>query len=252
MEIQISKDAFYSNSAMSLGMRPVELHGISKKSKSIRITSESAGGEARYLDANSWLPQAAEHYNISPNLNDYIIVPSPSCITEMPNTNGDSFSKQELLRFKPEHGCLAYRTFVGKPMHIEHDNKDYRKAVGVILDCYLRPLRKFHGNHGIMYKLNAIDRNRNPKLAEAILKREVNTFSMGAWYKSYTCSICGRRVGQNFGSVCNHTRIKKPTYLSVDGALVYRKCEDVTGFENSVVLSPAFVAAIGDQILMPE
>lgn len=252
MEIQISKDSCFSASTVSLGLRPTELHDISKKSKNLRLSSSAAGGESRFLDVNAWLPAAAEYYNISSNLNDYIIVPSPSCITEMPNTNGDSFSKRELLRFKPEHGCMAYRTFVGKPMHIEHDNKDYTKAVGVILDCYMRPLKRFGGKHGVMIKLNAIDRNRNPRLAEAILKREVNTYSMGAWYKSYTCSICGKRVGPSHGSFCNHTRIKKPTYMTVDGKLSYRMCEDVTGFENSVVLSPAFVAAIGDSILQPE
>lgn len=252
MEINISKDACLSASSMSLGLNPVEMHGVSKKAKSVRISESVAGGESRYLDANIWLPRAAEHYNISPDLNDYIIVPSPSCITEMPNTNGDSFSKKELLSFKPQHGCLAYRTFVGKPMHIEHDNKDYTKAVGVILDCYLRPLKGFKGNHGLVVKLNAIDRNRNPRLAEAILKKEVNTYSMGAWYKSYRCSICEQQVGPNHGRPCNHTRIKKPTYMTIDGKLAYRKCEDITGFENSVVLSPAFVAAIGDNILEPE
>ena len=251
MEIQISKSACMSASSLSLGLKPVEMHGASK-SKSMRISSSAAGGESRILDANAWLPRAAEHYNISPNLSDYIIVPSPSCITELPNTNGDSFSKKELLEFKPEHGCLAYRTFVGKPMHVEHDNKDYSKAVGVILDCYLRPLRGFRGNHGVMIKLNAIDRNRNPRLAKAILDREVNTYSMGAWYKSYTCSICSRRVGPNHGSFCNHTKIKMPTHQMIDGKLAYRHCEDITGFENSVVLSPAFVAAIGDHILKPE
>lgn len=223
------------------GMRPVELHGIGNK-KSVELKSTITGGQTRNLDT-VWLSKAAEHYQISPDLNDYILVPVPVCITDVPNTNGDCASLKQLTSFLPEFGCLSYKTWCGKPLHVEHDNKDIRKARGVILDSYLMPLVGFKGNHAKMIHLAALDRKNYPQLAKAYLDEEVNTFSMGMWYKSYRCSICGAHVGKGHGAFCPHTRPGRPTHQMPDGRLAYRECEYLQGFELSCVEDPAFVSA---------
>lgn len=231
------------STSFSLGQSPVELHKVvSPKSGRISLTGEQAGGEARVLDANIWLPKAAKHYRISEDIRDYIIVPVPSIITSIPNTNGDSASLAQLTEFNTEYGQMTYQTWIGKPTFVEHDNKDILKARGVILDTYLRPLPRYP-KYAKLVKLMAFDRTKDAQLVANILARKVSTYSMGMYYSSYTCPICGARVGKGIGAPCIHTRPGRPTYQQPDGRLAYRMCENLIGFETSVVLDPAYIVA---------
>lgn len=231
------------STSFSLGLAPVELHKVANpKSATIELSAEQAGGDARALDANIWLPKCAEHYRISADIRDYIIVPVPSIITSIPNTNGDSASFAQLTRFNPEFGQMAYRTWVGKPTHVEHDNKDITKAKGVILDTYMRPLPRYP-KYAKLVKLMAFDRTKDAVLVNNILSGKVSTYSMGMYYSSYTCPICSAHVGKGIGAPCIHTRPGRPTYQQADGRLAYRMCENLIGFETSVVLDPAYIVA---------
>lgn len=236
--------------SFNIGQKPTELHGISNKSKDVRL-GKSIIGEERTIDANLWLPRAAEHYHISPRLSDYILVPVPSLISELPNTNGDSVTKEELLRFHPDVGMLAYQTWRGKPTHIEHANKDITKAKGVIFDVFLRKLPGYMGGHVKVIKLLGFDRTKDPVLAQAIIDRKINTYSLGMYFKSYECSLCGNEVSQNGGHTCQHTRPRRKTYKVADGRLVYRRCKSILGFETSAVADPAYSVANSDIVLNP-
>lgn len=237
--------------SFSLGSVPTELKGVSNKRTDVRLGKQVTGDVERTIDANLWLPRAAEHYHISPRLSDYILVPVPSVISELPNTNGDSVTKEELLRFLPDFGQLAYKTWVGKPTHVEHQNKDITKARGVIFDVFLRQLPQFAGGHVKVIKLLGFDRTKDPLLCQGILDRKINTYSLGMYFKSYECSICGAEVGQNFGRQCSHTRPRRKTYRMIDGSLAYRRCKNIVGFETSVVADPAYSVANSDIILDP-
>lgn len=131
----------------------------------------------------------------------------------------------------------------------EHQNKDITKAKGIILDVFLRPMARYTGNHVKVIKLLAFDRTKDEILCKNILDRKVNTYSLGMWFKSYTCTICNNRVGQNFGTMCVHTKPRKPIYQQLDGKLCYRQCENIIGFETSVVQDPAYVIANSDHIM---
>lgn len=244
-------DNFMKSISFSIGSPPAELHGISNKRKDVRLGKNITGDSERTIDANLWLPRAAEHYQISPNLSDYILVPVPSVISELPNTNGDSVTKDELMRFHPDFGQLAYRTWIGKPTHVEHANKDITKAKGVIFDVFLRKLPQFAGGHVKVIKLLGFDRTKDPVLCQAILDRKINTYSLGMYFKMYQCSICGNIVGQNHGSQCMHTRPRRKTYKLADGRLAYRRCMSIVGFETSVVADPAYSVANSDIIMNP-
>lgn len=233
--------------SFSLGMAPTEMHRVSQTKQGIELDAQQAGGDARILDANIWLKQAAPHYRISEDIRDYIIVALPSIITSVPNTNGDSASFKELTAFNPEFGQMAYRTWVGKPTHVEHDNKDITKAKGVIFDTYLRPLPR-NKKFAKLVKLMGFDRTKDSYLVSKLLSGEINTYSMGMYYSSYTCPVCGARVGKGIGAPCIHTRPRRPTYQLPDGRLAYRMCEGLVGFETSVVLDPAYVVAQSDVI----
>lgn len=231
----------------------------------VNLTASMAGGESRTLEANIWLSKAAEVYNLSKDIRDYILVPVPAIITSIPNTNGDSVSLKELTTFNAEQGALSYKTWVGKPMYVEHQHKP-QWIRGVILDTYIRPLPKFP-KHFKLVMLAALDRTRDPQLIQRVIDRELNTYSMGMYYSSYICSVCGNRAGKGIGRPCAHTKPQKPTYRLPDGRLCYRICQDITGFELSLLVNlgkrsgvdgyregfgdPSYVSAIGDHLIDP-
>jgi hypothetical protein len=222
--------------------RGIDLHKLSKNNMAITAKPDMVGGcEGVVLDVNAWLPAAAKVYNTSPDIRDYVMVPTPALITDLPNTNGDSASLTELLQFKPKLGMQAYKTYKGKPTFREHDNQDHTKARGIILDAYLKPLRGFRNNHAKLILLLAYDRTRDPEICNRILSNECNTHSVGFYYTSYTCSYCGHTTHQDTMLTCSHTRLGRKPYLK-DGQIVYRWCHDSTGFECSQVENPAYVS----------
>jgi hypothetical protein len=232
--------------SVSFGLPPV----LSGAEESKAITDKAT---AKYYesDCNYWLPAAAKVYNISPRLQDYVLIPVPALITELPNTNGDSVSAAELVKFDHRYGCLAFKTFKGKPLFIEHDHNDHTRAKGVILDSYLTPLKRFKGNHYKLSLLLAFDTTRDPVLTTSILNGESNAYSVGYFFRGYVCSYCGKRSEYaSNGKIltCAHTKPEKAPYIR-DGKLVYRKCYTITGFECSSVVDPAFISAIGPSVL---
>lgn len=249
-----------------VGESVTPLYGIQKNSDgSVNVSASVAGGESRTLEANIWLPRAAEEYNLSKDINDYILVPVPSMITDIPNTNGDSVTLKDLTKFNTEQGQLAYKTWTGKPMYVEHQHKP-EWIRGVILDTYIRPIAGFP-KHYKLVKLAALDRTRDPRLIQRVIDRELNTYSMGMYFTSYTCSVCGHKAGKGIGNPCVHTKPRKPTYRMADGRLCYRICHDITGFELSLLVNlgkrsgqagyregfgdPSYVSAIGDHLMDP-
>lgn len=248
MEDSIKSASFDVSDKGLVGFGAIDLHreNVSRTAKSIRVDPARLGLNqgAFNLDVNIWLPKAAEQYNTSKDIRDYIIAPVPVNITELPNTNGDAFSLAEWLTFNPDQGRLAYQTFIGKPTFIEHNNKDYRQAMGMIFDSNLAPLKNFHGNHARLMLLLAFDRTRCPERCDRILSGELNTYSKGTTYRAYKCSICGQLVTPKMRNFCSHTAFNRPTYLDGrTGKLAYRDCKMLTGFECSSVDDPAFACA---------
>lgn len=250
-------DPFFSKSFfMANDLKPIELHTIAKKGDNdIYIGADRSGtGSAEHIsECNTWLPYAAGPYQLSNDIRDYILIPAPAIFSDLPNTNGDSLSLKEMTRFDPTMGMQMYKTFRGKPCHQEHDNKDITRAKGVILDSFLRPITTMgNGKYWKMIHLYAFDRTKDPILAQAILNGDSNAYSIGFYYTSYTCSICGTRVGKGINATpCAHTFMGKPTYKLPNGRLVYRKCENGVGFESSAVSNPAFVCNLSDIVYDP-
>lgn len=249
-------DADRASLGVRTNIKPLDMHSLSasRKSKSVRLSSSATGlGDDIYLDANVWLPAAAEQYNISKDLRDYVLAPVVVNVSGLPNTNGDSFSLKEWLTFNVNQKALAYQTFKGAPCHKEHQNKNHRVALGVILDAVLKPLEGFRGNHAKLLLLHAFDRNRDPDRARRIMSGELNTYSIGVWYSAYTCSVCGARFTNASRAPCAHTQRQRPVYRQPNGKLVYRHCHNLTGFESSSVEDPAFVcaASLHDQVMVP-
>jgi hypothetical protein len=245
-----------TSTAFTIGNNPIEMFKHKDAASQHEIIQKAVGvphAEAMgsNIDANLWLPFAAKKYMLSTDIRDYVLVPVPILFTDLPNTNGDSVSAPELLDFDPELGMQAFKTFKGKPTFYEHANKDITKAKGVILDVFLRPLRNFGG--GRYYKLIellAFDRTKDPLLVNSILSGENNAYSLGFYFKSYKCSICGKLFGEGgLANPCEHTQPRRPTYRRDDGRLAYRQCRTIRGFETSVVESPAYIPAISPHVM---
>jgi hypothetical protein len=103
----------------------VDLHALKKGDESrLKRSLQTAGAlddmKGFYVDAKGWLPFAAEQYQTSSDISDYIAVPVCIMPSEYPNKNGVGFPLKELSAFNTDTGTLAYKTWRGKPTHQEH------------------------------------------------------------------------------------------------------------------------------------
>lgn len=197
------------------------------------------------MDFGQWLPYCSPHYHISPDPKDFVLVPVIIMPSDLPNRNGVAFPLSELVKFNPELGVQAFKTWKGKPTHLDHKNEDITKAYGVIVDSSLRKLVGF--NEGRLWKVLAFlafDRSKHADLCQRILEGDINSYSMGAWIAQYDCSYCGEQVGK-----CDHLHKNKPGEMyQKDHKLVFRNCVGIEGFETSAVETPAYISAISDEV----
>lgn len=199
------------------------------------------------VDWASWLPFAAKQYNISPDVKDYVVVPIPTIITDLPNRNGVGFPLKELITFRPNLGMQSYKTWKGKPTFQEHCNEDHTQAKGVILDTHLRVMDGL-GTWRLL-KLLAFDRTRDANLVKNIMDKTYNSYSMGAYVDGYTCSICHKPFG-----TCSHipTGLKTGDVIFLSQGidkLLFKNVVAPEGFETSSVKTPAFISAVNDNVM---
>jgi hypothetical protein len=211
--------------------------------------------QASQIDT-SWLPFAAKTYHISPNLEDYVVKHMPICPADLPNRNGIGFPLEELTKYQPPPVARqVYRAWTGCPVHLEHDNEDHTKALGVIFDTSLRMV-KTHGNgkHWMVHGLVGVDKNKYPEIAQKLLNNELNTGSMGAMADYFTCSVCGHRCGENQFMNCPHiTSTQQVNWKLVDHMgekkLAYLNAHNLSPIEYSVVADPAWASCLNDDVL---
>lgn len=204
----------------------------------------------------SWLPFAAKTYCISPNLDDYVIANIPICPSDIPNRNGIAFPLSELIAYQPPPMArLTYKAWTGCPVHLEHDNQDHRKAIGVIFDTSLRVMKGYgEGKHYVVYGLIGIDKNKDPKTAEKFRVGAMNTGSMGALADYFTCSICGHKSTKNSMTNCAHIRsIEDINWKIIDHEgvkkIAYLNAHVLAPIEYSCVEDPAWATCLTDTVL---
>lgn len=205
------------------------------------------------VNAPKWLPFASKVYHTSANVEDYFTVPTIIMPSDLPNRNGTAFPRSELIKFDPEIGNHAYMGWVGKPVYIEHDNMDYTKAIGSIVDV---TMRKIDGASGDLWKviaLMAIDRTKNSKIANDILTGRRRNYSMGAMVKSYQCSVCGAVGNIKQGMRDKYEALpcgKNHAYFDRQGKfralpLTQSGEEKTIGFLNAIGVKPFEVSSVG-------
>ena len=180
-------------------------------------------------------------------------------ISSRVNKNNDGWPAQELQK--------AWRTFIGKPIFIDHHNSDPKRARGVIVDAALHveddktsALDPYYATAPANHKpptwielLLEVDAKKFPRLAKAIVSGEIDSVSMGANVEMSKCSHCGNEA-YSPEQFCKHIISKGAyfDYTSSDGVKTskrsYEDCHNVGFFEISFVFDPADETALVSDI----
>ncbi len=206
------------------------------------------------LDWATWLPFAAKTYHISPDPSDYIIKPMLLMPSDIPNRNGIGFPIGELVKFlPPPMNRQVYRSWIGTPIHVEHDNQDCTKAIGVVIDTALRQIKGYGDDkHWKVMGLLAIDKTKDPILADKVLSGKIDTGSMGCLADHFTCSVCGAPATKNQFTNCSHvTSTDNVNWNPVDHLgkrhIAYLNAHELSPIEFSIVEEPAWAMALSDE-----
>jgi len=238
-----TKDRYYDE--------PVIIEGhtldVNTSGGRLRVASseleKTANCACGFLDI-SWLPLAAEAYHTSANISDYVLVDVPIVVAEYPNRNMDAFNYDQLTTFRPIIGRAAYQTFIGKPVHMDHDNSDPTRAKGIIFDATLVPFR------GVWHTkiLKGFDRSKDSRLANLVQKKDRIGHSMGALVERTECSLPWCRFHSDGRITCDHIRNGAGKGTIERGHLVYESMLDYYFVESSSVEDPAYPIALSDRI----
>jgi len=156
-------------------------------------------------------------------------------ISSRTNDNFDEFPAEEIK--------AAYRTFIGKPVFVNHHNANHRRARGVIIDAALHEDVNPDGTPDTWAEvLMEVDAIRFPRLAEAIVQGHIERTSMGTDVAYSICSACGNKAASPL-EYCQHIprmkgkRIYRTTASGAkEGVLVREICYGLGFFENSLLV----------------
>jgi hypothetical protein len=184
----------------------------------------------------SWLPAAAQTYEISPNINDYLIIDVAAVTVDIPNRNLQAFPYEEISYFDSSYGKMVYQTFTGKPSCKDHkneveDNPDLAK--GVIFAAVLQYVPEFD-IHKIRL-LQGYDRTKDQTLVRDIYEKKRKYYSMGSLVSNFVCPVCGEIESQVTPCTC-FKQGKGSKYMD---NLIYQLCLGTVFIENSSVTEPA-------------
>jgi hypothetical protein len=186
----------------------------------------TAGGISRLAH------RVAFHYDPRPG---YLYVRS-RMISSRTNDNHDTFPAGEIEK--------GYTTFLGKPVFVNHNNANHRRARGVIVAVALHRDRTRDGSPDTWVEgLMEVDAVRFPKLAKAILEGRVNRTSMGVDVDWSTCSACGNKATSP-AEYCKHLPAMKGRKIrqrnaktgKVEERLIHEICAGLSFFENSLLV----------------
>lgn len=160
------------------------------------------------------------------------------------NQNFDAWPSEELKK--------SYRTFLGKPVFINHNNDDPSRARGkVIAARYVEA-----GDDKYVEVIQEIDAARFPKLAKEIREGGLDSVSMGVEAGLTICSYCDNRATDE-PEFCDHVKYHKGDRLprkntktgKVEDVLIYENCYKLGFFELSMVFDPADETAVVSRVI---
>jgi hypothetical protein len=162
-------------------------------------------------------------------------------ISSRVNANYDGWPKEDLEQ--------SWRTFIGRPTFVEHQNFDTKKTRGVILDAKFHKDRLGSQDDWWIELLIEVDASTYPKLAKAIIEGDLNAVSMGCDVDLTRCSVCGNEA-HDVSEYCAHIPNQKG--MIIGGVLCYEHCIKPSFFEISFVFDPADESALISDFYMED
>lgn len=165
----------------------------------------------------------------------YIYVRSRA-ISSRTNDNYDDFPAEEIEK--------SYRTFIGKPVFVNHHNDDHRRARGVCIDAALHRDTNPNGTPDTWVEvLMEVDARRFPVLAREIGKGNIARTSMGTNVEYSICTACGNKAYSPV-EYCQHIprmkgmkiRRAKASGGGQEEVLIAERCYGLGFFENSLLV----------------
>ena len=215
---------------------------VQREASSIKNADVSKSGLNQLLA--SYRSKTAEAV-VAPNFEfkEGMLYTQVRAISNRINQNYDAWPSEELKK--------AYKTFIGKPVFVNHANEDPTLARGrVIAARYLEA-----GDDHYIEVVQEIDAQRFPKLAREIREGGLDSVSMGVEAGRTFCSYCNKEA-VNEPDFCDHVLFHKGEKLTREGAngpeevLVYESCRDLHFFELSYVFDPADETAVVSKVLV--
>lgn len=218
-----------------------------RQAQLVDAKSNYAEGIPRRIDLQAALNMVADTYAISQDPSDYIFAVARAVTAEVdtpnPNENGDSFTRDELLRFDHRLASRVYQTFVLKPNQVNHRAENPKTARGFVLDA---TYNQTNPSDQYVECLLAIDAKKDPTYAKGIQKGAIDAFSMGCVAEFTLCSICGNKATSKW-EFCRHISSNK--MKKFEGKLAYEICGGVCFEELSAVDQPADPKALMQEVL---
>ena len=161
------------------------------------------------------------------------------------NQNYDGWPSEELKK--------SYKTFIGKPVFVNHENHDPTKARGVVVASrYVES-----GMDKYIEVVQEVDAQRFPKLAHEIKTGGLDSVSMGAEAGFTICSYCHNKA-TDLHDMCSHVQLQKGKTLSrldrktgrKEDVLVFESCHKISFFELSYVFEPADETAVASKVVV--
>jgi hypothetical protein len=188
--------------------------------------------EAMELPRNGLIRNAARH-NFEFEPKQGMIYVRSRMISSRVNDNWDGFPADEITK--------GWQTFLGKPVFISHHNENHYRARGVIVDAALHHHKNSDGSPDTWVEgLQEVDALTFPKLAQRILRREIERTSMGVDVDHSVCSACGNKATDTF-SYCQHIPGQKGRKFFASGKKgrhIFETCYGLRFFENSLLVEP--------------
>ena len=166
-------------------------------------------------------------------------------ISSRVNQNFDGFSAAELKK--------AYRSFLGKPCFVNHENSDPSVRRGRVVGARFVE----NGTDKYIEVIQEVYADKYPKLAKEIVEGGLDSVSMGCEARVAECSLCGN-LSTGFNDMCDHIKFFKGHYLprvnaktgKTEEVLVYENCKDLGFFELSYVFEPADETAVVSNVIV--
>lgn len=160
------------------------------------------------------------------------------------NQNFDGFPSEELRK--------SYKTFLGKPVFVNHMNEDPTRARGRVIGArYVE-----NGADKYIQVIQEVDAQKFPVLAKELLESGLDSVSMGCSAERTICSYC-HNVATGMFDMCEHVLNSKGRTLKrqaangqMEDVLVYEECRDLGFFELSYVFDPADETAVVSNLVV--